>query len=119
MALQSLFANIPQANLIHDDLNAATTIHAEHNKAFEAIINTISRAGITLNPDKCTFGALENDFWALRIGSDGVRPNSDFNFAPFLAAQLRALTKRNVGFVWTKAHQTAYEVLISSFKQNG
>ena len=147
MALQPLFANIPQAHLIHDDLTVATTTNAEHNQAIEAVMNVISRAGITLNQDKCTFGGPEIEFWGLRIGSDGVRPdpakvealnhitppqskeeltsflcmmqsNSDFipSFAK-LAATLRKLTKKNVRFVWNKAHQTAYEVLTARFKQ--
>ena len=75
MTLQSLFANIPQAHLIHDDLIVATTTNAEHNQATEAVMNVISSAGITLNPDKCTFGVPEIKFWGLRIGSDGVRPD--------------------------------------------
>ena len=147
MALQPLFANILQAHLIHDDLIAAATTNAEHNQAIEAVMNVISSAGIALNPDKCTFGVPEIEFWGLRIGSDGVRPdpakvealnhitppqsreelasflcmmqsNSDFiSIFAKLAAPLRELTKKNVRFVWNKAHQTAYEVLIARFKQ--
>ena len=75
MTLQSLFANILQAHLIHDDLIVATTTNAEHNQAIEAVMNVISSAGITLIPDKCTFGVPEIKFWGLRIGSDGVRPD--------------------------------------------
>ena len=47
-----------------------------------------------------------------------MQSNSDFipNFAK-LAAPLRELTKKNVRFVWNKAHQTAYEVLIARFNQ--
>ena len=55
MALQPLVANILQAHLIHDDLIVTTTTNAEHNQAIEAVMNVISSAGITLNPDKCTF----------------------------------------------------------------
>jgi hypothetical protein len=148
MALQPLFANIPQAHLIHDDLIVATTTNAEHNEAIEAVMNAISNAGITLNPDKCTFGVPEIEFWGLRIGSDGVRPDpakvealdhmtppqskeeltsflcmmqSNSDFIPNftqLAAKLRELTKKNVRFVWNTEYQTAYEVLIARFKQN-
>ena len=75
MALQPLFANIPQAHLIHDDLIVAATTNAEHNQAIEAVMNVISSAGITLNPDKCTFGVPKIELWGLRIGSDGVRPD--------------------------------------------
>ena len=75
VAYQPLFANIPQAHLIHDDLIVATTTNAEHNQEIEAVMNVISSAGITLNPDKFTFEVPEIEFWGLRIESDGVRPD--------------------------------------------
>ncbi|CAB4022967.1 Hypothetical predicted protein, partial [Paramuricea clavata] len=111
-------------------------------------MNAISNAGITLNPDKCTFGVPEIGFWGLRIGSDGVRPDpakvealdhmtppqskeeltsflcmmqSNSDFIPNfaqLAAKLRELTKKHARFVWNTEYQTAYEVLIARFKQN-
>ncbi|CAB3984515.1 Hypothetical predicted protein [Paramuricea clavata] len=75
MALQPLFAHIPQAHLIHDDLIVATETDAEHHSAITAVMQAITNAGITLNPSKCTFGATEIEFWGLRIGSTGVRPD--------------------------------------------
>jgi hypothetical protein len=75
VALQPLFANIPQAHLIHDDLIVAAKNDVEHNKAIEEVMKAIFSAGITLNPNKCTFGASEIEFWGLRIGSTGVRPS--------------------------------------------
>jgi hypothetical protein len=75
MALQPLFAHIPQAHLIHDDLIVATETDAEHHSAITAVMQAITNAGITLNPSKCTFGATEIEFWGLRIGSAGVRPD--------------------------------------------
>jgi hypothetical protein len=67
VALQPLFANIPQAHLIHDDLIVAAKNDVEHNKAIEEVMKAIFSAGITLNPNKCTFGASEIEFWGLRI----------------------------------------------------
>ena len=147
MALQPLIANIPQADLIHDDLIVATTTSAEHNQAIEAVMNVISSVGITLNSDKCTFGVPEIEFWGLRIGSDGVRSDpakvealnhitppqskeeltsflrkmqSNSDFIPNfakLAAPLRELTKKKSPIRVEQSHQTAYEVLIARFKQ--
>ena len=37
MALQPLFAHIPQAHLIHDDLIVATETGAEHYSAIDAV----------------------------------------------------------------------------------
>ncbi|CAB4041353.1 Hypothetical predicted protein, partial [Paramuricea clavata] len=76
VALQPLFANIPQAHLIHDDLIVAAKNDVKHNKAIEEVMKAIFSAGITLNPNKCTFGASEIEFWGLRIVSSGVRSSS-------------------------------------------
>ncbi|CAB4037289.1 Hypothetical predicted protein [Paramuricea clavata] len=144
MALQPLFAHIPQAHLIHDDLIVATETDAEHHSI---VMQAITNAGITLNPSMCTFGATEIEIWGLRIGSAGVRPdpaklvealkhitpprskehsffcmmqsNADFipNFAQH-AAKLRELTKKNSRFTWTKEHHAAYEPLIERFTVN-
>lgn len=148
MALQPLFAHIPQAHLIHDDLIVATETTAEHCSAIDAVMQTITSAGITLNPNKCTFGATEIDFWGLRIGSTGIRPDpakvealqhitpprskdelisflcmmqSNADFIPTFAqhaAKLRELTKKNSRFTWAKGHQSAYEALIERFTSN-
>ncbi len=148
MALQPLFAQIPQAHLIHDDLIVATETEAEHHSAIKAVMQVITDAGITLNPNKCTFGTSEIEFWGLRIGSAGVRPDpakvealnhitpprskeelvsflcmmqSNADFIPNFsrhAAKLRELTQKNSRFTWTKEHHAAYEALIERFKAN-
>ncbi|CAB4033920.1 Hypothetical predicted protein [Paramuricea clavata] len=148
MAPQPLFAHIPQAHLIHDDLIVATETDAEHHSAITAVMQAITNAGITLNPSKCTFGATEIEFWGLRIGSAGVRPDpakvealkhitpprskeqlisflcmmqSNADFIPNFAqhaAKLRELTKKNSRFTWTKEHHAAYEALIERFTVN-
>ena len=111
-------------------------------------MQAITNAGVTLNPSKCTFGATEIDFWGLRIGSAGVRPDpakvealkhitpprskeelisflcmmqSNADFIPNFAqhaAKLRELTKKNSLFTWTKEHHAAYEALIERFTVN-
>ena len=129
MALQPLFANIPQAHLIHDDLIVAATTNAEHNQAIKAVMNVISSAGITLNPDKCTFGVPNSGAYILdQMVYDPILPklkrstisrhhnpdeltsfprmmqsNSDFipNFAK-LAAPLRELMKKKSDLCGTK-----------------
>ncbi len=148
MALQPFFAQIPQAHLIHDDLIVATETEAEHHSAIKAVMQVITDAGITLNPNKCTFGTSEIEFWGLRIGSAGVRPDpaklealnhitpprskeelvsflcmmqSNADFIPNFsrhAAKLRELTQKNSRFTWTKEHHAAYEALIERFKAN-
>ena len=72
-ALTPIFAHIPQAYLIHDDLIGTRTMD-EHENVLQLVMEAISKAGITLNPDKCEFGKEEITFWGMIIGSDGIRP---------------------------------------------
>ncbi len=52
MALQPLFAYILQAYLIHDDLIVAAETDAEHHCAIYAVMQVITYASVTLNPNK-------------------------------------------------------------------
>ena len=74
-ALLPLFTNIPHAHLIHDDLIVAASSVEEHNIAIKKVMEVISQAGLTLNPEKCQFGKKEIEFWGLRISAKGVRPD--------------------------------------------
>ena len=47
----------------------------EHNIAIKKVMEVISQAGLTLNPEKCQFGKKEIEFWGLRISAKGVRPD--------------------------------------------
>ena len=146
-ALQPLFAHIPQAHVIHDDLIVATATKEEHEIVIERVMQAIELAGLTLNLTKCVFGCSEIRFWGMIVGSDGVRPdpakvealdhilpprnkeelnsylcmmqsNSDF-IAEFSkkAAKLRELTKKSVRFQWNAEHQACFENLLEAFKK--
>ena len=47
-------------------------------------MNSISAAGITLNPDKFTFGKSETNFWRLIISKDGITADPDDDDELFL-----------------------------------
>ena len=55
VALRSVFAHIPNAHQIHDDLIVATQTLEEHVQVIEECMKAIAEAGITLNPAKCFF----------------------------------------------------------------
>ena len=147
-ALQPLFAQVPQAHIIHDDLIVATLTKQEHEKVIKQVMEIIKAAGLTLNFPKCIFGCSEIRFWGMIVGQDGVRPdpekiealdhvmpprnkeelnsflcmmqsNADF-IAVFSkkAAKLRELTKKAVRFQWTAEHQACFEGLLESFKKD-
>ena len=64
-ALQPVFAHIPEAHLIHDDLIIATKTNAEHAQVLKDVMTAISRAGLTLNPSKCFIGKSDVLFWGM------------------------------------------------------
>ena len=69
-----IFAHIPQAHLIHDDLIVAaksqeerdqTIPQEERDQTISQVMQAISRAGLTLNSAKCQFGKKEISFWGM------------------------------------------------------
>jgi len=74
-AIQPLFAHIPLAHLIHDDLIIAAATPEEHDAALDQVMQAINAAGLTLNPQKCEFGQNEIKFWGMIITSEGVGPD--------------------------------------------
>ena len=60
VALKPIFANKDNVHLIHDNLIIATT--REHIQTICYMMEAISAAGLTLNPDKCTFASNKIHF---------------------------------------------------------
>ena len=55
VALRPVFAHIPNAHQIHDDLIVATQTLEEHVQVIEECMKAIAEAGLTLKPAKCFF----------------------------------------------------------------
>ena len=70
-ALKPVFAHIYNAHLIHDDLNVATKTDDEHVKAIKEVMKAISGSGLTLNPNKCSFGQ-KHIILGMIYGADGI-----------------------------------------------
>ena len=62
VAFKPIFAHIPQADLICDDLIIATKIHEEYKEVVLQVMQAISNSGLTLNPEKCGFGEMQIKF---------------------------------------------------------
>ena len=75
VAVKPIFAHIPQVQLIHDDLLIATKTQKEHKEVVLQVMQAISNSGLTLNPEKCSFGEMQIKFWGMLIDKDGVRPD--------------------------------------------
>ena len=145
-ALLPLFSHIPDVFLIHDDLIIASETQSAHKAAVRNVMETIFKADLTLNPEKCIFGAEEIHFWGLIISSDGVRPDpakvaaldhitppenkqelvsflcmmqANAEFIPNFSKKsfpLRELTRANSKFVWTKRHMDCFNYLLDEFR---
>ena len=74
-AIRPVYAHIPQAHIIHDNLVITTKPHEDHSKVVEQVLKATRDAGITLNPKKCMFGRKEVEFWGMVISSEGVKPS--------------------------------------------
>ena len=75
VSLKPIFAHVPQAHLIHDDLIIATKTYEVHKEVVLQVMQTISNSGLTLNPEKCSFREKQIKFWGMLIDKDGVRPD--------------------------------------------
>ena len=147
-ALRPVFAQIDNVYLIHDDLIIATSNDEDHIKATEQVMQAIFRAGLTLNPSKCSFGKKEISLWGMVYGADRIKPDpakvealdhitpptskedrisflcimqSNADFIPNFAqksAPLRHLTKGKVKFNWQDQHQQCFEELRHAFKKD-
>ena len=65
--------SIENAHLIHDDLIPATKTVSEPIQTIHGIMEVISEAGLTLNPEKCSFANKEINFWGMIFSADGMR----------------------------------------------
>ena len=75
VALNPLFMSIENVHLIHDDLILATKTVSEHIQAIRRVMKVVSEAGLTLNPEKCSFANKEINFWGMIFSADGMRPD--------------------------------------------
>ena len=63
--------------MIHDDLVLATKTYEEHIEMISEVMKAVSRSGLTLNPDKCSFGLGEIKFWGTVFNKYGVKPDRE------------------------------------------
>lgn len=73
-ALNTIFADIPEARVIHDDIVLAAKTKKDHNAALNKVLQKIKASGLMLNPEKCIFGK-EVPFWGMIITHKGVKPD--------------------------------------------
>ena len=131
-----------------DDLIVHGSNKEEHDNRLHAVLTRLSERGLTLNKQKCVFGANEVEFLGHRLSSDGVHPGSGKveailnasqprdvsevrsflglvtylgRFIPNLSAisePLRRLTCKSVPFVFGTAQTKAFDQLKETIAQH-
>ena len=48
---------------------------SDHTTAIYEVMEEISNAWLTLNPEKCKFGSKKDKFWGMIINVDGMQPD--------------------------------------------
>ena len=147
-ALIPLFAHLPDAHVIHDDIIVASKSKEEHLKVLEMVMKVIKESGLSLNAEKCIFAQDSVPFWGMIISKDGVHPDpakveslklagrpkskeevmsflcliqSNAEFIPNLAqstVNLRELTKKNVRFRWSEQCDQEFSDLKEAFRKD-
>ena len=147
-ALAPLFAHIPNAHLIHDDLIIGSQNDEQHIHDLDQVLQAVESAGLTLNKTKCFFAASEIKFWGLICNKDGIKPDPDkisalenleipknrtellsflcmmqsnSDFIPQFArkaAPLRELSKSQGKFKWEKKHMDCFNDLLQEFRED-
>ena len=60
--------------VIHmDDVLVMGENKEEHDTRLDAVLNKISKAGMTLNREKCSFGSIKVEFLGFKISGDGIQ----------------------------------------------
>ena len=147
-ALQPLFSHLPEVHVIHDDIVIATDDEESHVRIIDEVLHILSDNGLTLNQKKCVFGARKIKFWGLMVSDEGISPdpekvealkyltapqsreelisflcmmqsNADFieGFSE-TASVLRELTKKETKFRWEERHESCFNELLNSFRED-
>ena len=56
-----------------DDVLVMGENKEEHDIRLDAVLNKISKAGMTLNREKCSFGSIKVEFLGFKISGDGIQ----------------------------------------------
>jgi hypothetical protein len=124
-----------------DDIMVYGKTVEEHDAALESLLARLTEMEITLNKSKCEFRKESIEFFGMLISKEGIQPKkgklTDFMsaVAPRHAKELRSylglatyfaaripnyanvsailwdLCKQNAKYIWTTAHQIAFETI--------
>ena len=75
--ISNLFSAEGNIKNIADDIIVWGKTKDEHDVALKKCLQILSQNGLTLNRDKCTFGASEVEYFGFIISKEGIKPTAD------------------------------------------
>lgn len=134
-----MLSDIPNVIVHIDDILIYSKTVDEHNKVLRVVLQRLKKEGVTLNKQKCIFGAKEIQFLSHRISEHGInilpeRVSAIANFPTpknkesllhflgiinyvgkfipnksYVLEPLNALLKSDVAFVWLEPQEQAFD----------
>lgn len=141
--MDSILSGLEGVLCLMDDICIFGATENEHDLRVKNVLERLSSAGLTLNPDKCVFGVKSLKYLGFIVDSEGVHPDPDkvsaireypdpksvtdvrrwmgminqlAKFIPNLADKtkpLRELLCKNVSWTWDTPQREAFESLKS------
>ena len=146
--MSDLLSDLPGTICMIDDVLTFSDDEHEEEKNLHAVLQRLSSAGITLNPDKCAFHQRSVKFLGHILDDNGIHPdpqkvrgvqelkrctdvpavrrflgmaNQLGKFVPDLATMsqpLRALLVKGQEWSWTEEHQAAFDAIKSALSSH-
>ena len=136
-AIATVLHDIPGVRNLSDDIIVFSSNQQEHDTNLKKTLQRLQDVGARLNRQKCIFSAPELTFFGHVFGRSGMTANpektntilnapaptniAELRYIPAYAtitSPLRELLKKDVSWIWSAAHQAAFdkqkEMLISS-----
>ena len=147
-ALNPILGDLKGVYVIHDDIIVGAEDMETHNEALYEVCKRISKAGMTLNQDKCIIAKEKIPWWGMIISKDGISPDpekvrdikkltapttkdevksfmcfiqSNKDFIPRIAnktTNMRQLLKKHTHFRWTNECQQEFEALKQDLRED-
>ena len=74
--MNMVLSGLPGVKWIHDDITVYGKTMCEHNERLIACLDRLKEFNVTLNKEKCVFGASTVNFMAMRLSVKGIQPST-------------------------------------------
>ena len=138
-AIQQILQGLDGVSNLVDDICVYAPTKELHDQRLEVVLSKLQKAGVTLNPDKCVFGASTLKYLGFLITKSGILPDPDkvsaiskypaptnihevrrflgmvnnlARFVPNLSSVLepiRSLLRKDASYSWDATQQEAFD----------